>query len=207
VLHAFERLQRLLDRIGNALDRHPPCPALHAAVEGLRQDTRAGLRRDAARQLEALLAQRGPGDEQHRRLAGAQRARGFPDGVLATRARCGIAGTTAGPVPSSHAVSPGRIRVATCPGGVMAAAIAAAPSAATRRRVGEVAPSRRTAVAAVSMSEVSGAVVLAVIGRVVADDVDHRRRGLAGVVQVGEAVREAGPRCSSVAAGFSAMRA
>jgi hypothetical protein len=50
----------------------------------------------------------------------------------------------------------------------MAAAIAAAPSAATRVASG------------------------AVIGRVVAHDIDHRRRGLAGIVQVGQAVREAG---------------
>ena len=36
-------------------------------------------------------------------------------------------------------------------------------------------------------------VVLLVVGRVVADDVDHRRAGLAGVVQVGQAVAEARP--------------
>ena len=41
----------------------------------------------------------------------------------ATRARSGAGGTGAGPEPSSHAVSPGRIKVATCPGGVIAAAL------------------------------------------------------------------------------------
>ena len=38
---------------------------------------------DAAGEFEALLAQRRPGDEQHRRLAGTQRARGVLHGVFA----------------------------------------------------------------------------------------------------------------------------
>ena len=61
-----------------------------------------------------------------------------------------------GPVPSSHAVSPGRINVATCPGGCIAAAIAAAPSSATVFAVGEVFTQPENGFAAVSMSEVSG---------------------------------------------------
>ena len=73
-----------------------------------------------------------------------------------TFARSGIAGTFAGPVPSSHAVSPGRISVATCPGGFIAAAIAIAPSSATVFAVGEVFTQPENGFAAVSMSEVSG---------------------------------------------------
>ena len=73
-----------------------------------------------------------------------------------TLARAGAAGTGAGPEPSSHAVSPGRIKVATCPGGVIAAAMAAAPSAATVMAVGEVLTQPENGLAAVSMSEVSG---------------------------------------------------
>ena len=68
----------------------------------------------------------------------------------------GAAGTGAGPVPSSHAVSPGRISVATLPGGVIAAAIASAPSRATSCAVGEVFTQPENGLAAVSMSEVSG---------------------------------------------------
>ena len=49
-------------------------------------------------------------------------------------------------------------------------------------------------------------VILQMVGRVIADDVDDRRRRAAGVVQIGEAVGQPGPRCSSVAAGLPAMR-
>ena len=47
----------------------------------------------------------------------------------------------------------------------------------------------------------------AVVGGLVADDVDHGRRGAARVVQVGEPLARPGPQCSSVAAGLPAMRA
>jgi hypothetical protein len=56
----------------------------------------------------------------------------------------------------SQAVSPGRISVATLPGGVIAAAIASAPSRATSCAVGEVFTQPENGFAAVSMSEVSG---------------------------------------------------
>jgi hypothetical protein len=54
-------------------------------------------------------------------------------------------------------VSAGRIRVAIWPGGVRAAAIAAAPSAATERASGEVLTQRENGLAAVSISVVNGA--------------------------------------------------
>ena len=63
----------------------------------------------------------------------------------------------AGPEPSFHAVSAGSISIAICPGGVRAAAIAAAPSAATDFASGEVLTQRENGFAAVSMSVVSGA--------------------------------------------------
>src|SRR5262249_57922610 len=66
-------------------------------------------------------------------------------------------GTSAGPEPSFHAVSAGSIRVAIWPGGVRAAAIAAAPSAATQRPPGEVLTRGDNRVAAVSMSKGGGA--------------------------------------------------
>lgn len=74
-----------------------------------------------------------------------------------TREGGATGGTGAGPEPSFQAVSPGRISVATWPGGLRAAAIAAAPSAATRRASGEVRTHPEKGRAAVSMSEVSGA--------------------------------------------------
>ncbi len=66
-------------------------------------------------------------------------------------------GTSTGPEPSFHAVSAGRISIAIWPGGVRAAAIAAAPSAATERASGEVLTQRENGFAAVSISVVSGA--------------------------------------------------
>ena len=91
-------------------------------------------------------------------------------------------------------MSAGNISVAICPGGVRAAAIAAAPSAATDLASGEVLTQRENGFAAVSMSVVKRRVVAPVIGRMVADDVDHRRRGLVGVVDVGEPVGHARAR-------------
>jgi hypothetical protein len=66
-------------------------------------------------------------------------------------------GTGTGPEPSFQAVSAGRISVAICPGGMLAAAIAAAPSAAMPCASGEVLTQCDDGRANPSMSEVSGA--------------------------------------------------
>ena len=57
-----------------------------------------------------------------------------------------------------------------------------------------------------SMSLVSGASCWQMVGGMVADDVDHRRARAPRVVHVGKAVGSPAPRCSSVAAGLSAIR-
>ena len=75
----------------------------------------------------------------------------------ATRARAGRSGTAATAPPSPQAVSAGRISVATPPGAVRAAAIASAPSWATRPESGDVLTQLETALAMPSTSEVSGA--------------------------------------------------
>ncbi len=77
--------------------------------------------------------------------------------AASTAARAGTAGIGATPSASPHAVSAGRIRVATWPGAVRAATMAAAPSAATARELGEVRTQPETGRAMPSMSEVSGA--------------------------------------------------
>jgi hypothetical protein len=68
-----------------------------------------------------------------------------------------------------------------------AAAIAAAPSAATDFASGKVLTQRENGLAAISMP---------VIGRTVADDVDHRRRCLVGIVDVGESARVSCSKCA-----------
>ena len=98
-----------------------------------------------------------PGEQQHRRLARAQRARGLLHGVLARRcARSGIAGTFAGPaafVPRGVAGQdqrrdlPGRRHRGRDRGGAVGGDVFA---------VGEVFTQPENGFAAVSMSEVSG---------------------------------------------------
>ena len=137
---------------------------------------------DLAGKLERALPQRPPAEKDHGRLARAQHARGLRDGLASRRGvGCGDARAPRdGPEPSFHAVSAGRIRVATWPGGVRAAAIAAAPSAATDLASGEVRTQDETVFAAALDVGGERRVVAAMIGRVVADDVDHRRRAPCG---------------------------
>ena len=77
--------------------------------------------------------------------------------AASTRVRAGTSGSAAMPSASFQAVSAGRISAATFPGGVIAAAIASAPSFATERASGEVRTQPQNGRAAVSMSDVSGA--------------------------------------------------
>ena len=94
--------------------------------------------------------------------------------------------------PSFQDVSEGRISVATWPGAIIEACTAAAASAPTVRTSIEVRTQPETPRAHPSVSAVSGGSKRAVIGRLVADDVDDRCGGAACVVQVGQAVGEAG---------------
>ena len=98
-----------------------------------------------------------PAEKDHGRLARAQDARGLGDGFRRDLLRRfdGRHGRDARA--SFHAVSAGRIKVATWPGAASDAAIAAAPSAATDLASGEVRTQDDTVLAAASMSEVSGA--------------------------------------------------
>jgi hypothetical protein len=74
-----------------------------------------------------------------------------------TGVRVAAGAMVATPSASFHAVSAGRMRVAIWPGGVRAAAMAAAPSAATARALGDVRTHADTGRAIPSMSEVRGA--------------------------------------------------
>src|SRR5215208_7172936 len=72
----------------------------------------------------------------------------------ATDARPSTGGSGAGPSASFQEASAGRIKVATRPGGVIAAATAAAPSRATERELAEVRTQSEKGHATPSMSEV-----------------------------------------------------
>ena len=124
----------------------------------------------------------------------------------ATCARPSTGGSGAGPSASFQEASAGRIRVATRPGGAIAAATASAPSRATERLSAAV---RTQSEKGRHTLDVRGKrrFVLLVVGCVVADDVDHRRVGAPGVMHVGEPVGESWPKCRRVEAGLSAMRA
>src|SRR5262252_10836151 len=74
-----------------------------------------------------------------------------------TFARSGAGAVAATPGAEFHAVSAGRMRVAIWPGGVEAAVMAAAPSAATVSALAEVRTHAETGRAMPSMSEVNGA--------------------------------------------------
>ena len=207
MLQPVEHPERLVDDIGHALERHPAAPALGARVRALRHQPGAGLGADLAGERQPVLAQRAAGQQQQRRLARAQHPRRLARSPPARRRRRAAGGTATGPEPSFHAVSAGRIRVAICPGGVRAAAIAAAPSAAIDIASGEVLT--QCEIGLRQPLDVGGQrrVVLPVIGRVVADDVDHARRRLVGVVDIGGGVGEAGPQMQQASPpGFSLIR-
>ena len=96
--------------------------------------------------------------------------------------------------PASQHVSDGRISVAICPGEVRAACTATAASAPTSRACDRRAhPAGDAARPALGIGG-QRRVERAVIGRLVADAVDHHRVGAAAVVQVGQAVRRARAR-------------
>ena len=97
------------------------------------------------------------------------------------------------PSASFQAVSAGRIRVAICGGELLAAAIAAAPSAATDLAVRRGAhPGRHRPRQAFDVGG-QRRVVVDMVDGMLADDVDDAGMRLLGVVQIGEAVGEAGP--------------
>ena len=112
--------------------------------------------------------------------------------VVADAARAAIGATAATPSASFHAVSAGRMSVATWPGAC------ARPRWRPRRRrrsaraFGEVRTQRRDGPRDALDVRGQGRVVLDVVRGVLAHDVDDARAGLAGVVEVGQAVAEAG---------------
>ena len=112
------------------------------------------------------------------------------------RERARLSGAVAGPGPSFHAVSAGRINVATCPGGVHAAAMAAAPSAATvlgaRRGPHPGGDGPRDALDVRRERRV----VLDVIGRVLAHDIDDARAAPSRALwRLARPLPRPGPRC------------
>ena len=194
VARVGEGREGVVDRVGEEVDGDPPRPALHPRVERLREETRAGLRGDATRQRQARFTQGMAAHKQDRGLAGAQDLSNLGDCLGGDR----------------RATLDGRQRgrpVRLVPGGVGGEdqgrdptrrghrrGHGSRPVARNRARVGRgpdpIREGPRDAL------DVGGerCVVLLVVGRVVADDVDHRRVGAPGVVHVGEPVGESWPQ-------------
>ncbi len=109
--------------------------------------------------------------------------------------------------PSLQATSAGTISVAIWPGAVRAATIASAASRPTsdeeRRRPQPFGIRPRDGFDVGSQRRI----VAQMIGGMLADEVDDRHLGPAGIVQIRETIAEAGAEMKSVHAGFSAMRA
>ena len=193
MLQAVEHLQCLVDDIGDALDRHPPAAPLGARVRALRHEPRVAFLGDLAGEFEPVGAHRPAGEEDQRRLARAQDARRLGDG-LARRRRGWFRRRHRH---RARPVVPRRIgrqdqardlarrrprrgdRGGTVPG--------------DRHRIGRgLDPVRGGPRQPLDIGG-QGRVVLPVIGRMIADDVDHARGRLVGVVDVGEPVGEARP--------------
>ena len=140
-----------------------------------------------------VLAHRLPGEHEHGGLArSAERLRAALDRVGVDPGRPGAGGAVAAPSASFHAVSAGRMSVATCPGGGPARPRwrprRRRPRSGARRRAHPGGHRARDAL------DVRGErrVVLDVIRRVLAHDVDDGGTGLLRIVEVGEAVAETG---------------
>ena len=123
-----------------------------------------------------------------------------------TRVRAIAGATAATPSASFHAVSAGKMSVAIWPGGVRAAAMAAAPSAAMARAFGEVRTHAETGRAMPSMSEVRGASCLMWYVACSPTMLTIPELALRALCRFARPLPRPGPRCSSVAAGRSAMR-
>ena len=114
------------------------------------------------------------------------------DPVVGTVAAAARALGPTGPGDSSQHTSAGRISVATWPGGAEGGGHGVGGVRATSSGVGRSTPrTSRAPGDGVDVGLRAGRRT-GVVGGVVADDVDHRRVGPAGVVQVGQAVAEAG---------------
>jgi hypothetical protein len=113
VAHFLEHGQRQIDEVGHALDRYAAGTSLNAGVKGLGKELRAGFRRDAAGKRQAIRPQAHVAEEKHCRFAASQDARCGVHHLGGDSRAGGMGGTGATPLPSFHALSAGRINVAT----------------------------------------------------------------------------------------------
>ncbi len=192
VLDVLQRLQRLLDRIGHALDIHPSGTPLHPGIRLLRQQPHAGRLGNPARHFQRVGAQGNTRKHQRRALAGAdgrnrgldvrlQHLRPGQRGRHCTQWRTGLGPGGIGwqdqrcDTPGSGSRLRDGLRCIT--GNMVGVLHPADPVRHGTRQALDVAGQRR--------------VVFQVIGCVIADDVDDRRAGAPGVVQIGQAVGQA----------------
>ena len=187
----LQPLDRLIDRIGNALDRHEPGAALDPSDRIGREELAPGLGRDAAGDGEARAQQRRAGEHDRGRPAVAQQRGGAIDRALrhGSRRRHGNRrGGAAALVPRGvGGQNEGRDLARRGPGGGDGLGAVARHVLRARRGAQELGIGPRDALDV----GVERRVILLVIGRVVADHVDDGRARAACVVEIGEAVAEA----------------
>jgi len=174
MLHVLECGKRMIDRIGHALDGDAAGPSRHARVRGRRHQARAGLACDAAGKGEPLLAECLAAQKDHRRLAALQDARGGVDRRIRDRP-CRRHGRE-----RRHAVPlvPSGIRGEDQGGDLAGRSACRRDRGSTVRgdapRIGRGAhPTRDRPCQSLDVGS-QGRVIGAVIGRVLADDVDER---------------------------------
>ena len=192
VAKTFQRVEGEVDHVRHAVDRIAARAASDARVGALRHHLAAGLAGDLLRQRQPVLAQRAVRHQDQRRLAaledfrsgvdrrgGHRRAlrdgadfgdavRVVPGGVCGEDQRRDLTRRGACRGDGGRTIARDRLRIRR----------RAHPGRDRPRQSLDVGGERR--------------VVIDVIGRVLADDVDDAGRGLLGVVQVGDAVAETG---------------
>ena len=192
MLGSGHRLDGDIDDVGHSVHRQSALAARHPGVGALRDDAAAGggwMRCASARPFSCSAAAE---QQHHAGAAAAQRIGGFLDLVRRTGGGGSPGSASATTPPSFQEVSDGRISVAIWPGAIIAACTAAAASRAHGPHVHRGAhPAGDAARPALGIGG-QRRIQRPVIGRLVADDVDDRGRGAAGVVQIGQAVGEAG---------------
>ena len=195
VLDALELGLRHLGEVSQSLHRRYAGAALEVGREGLAQHFGSGGAADPAGRMQGR-AGAGPS---HREAGLPSHRSGGPWPRSSTRS----AGTHVGrgqergadgPVADGdHEESAGRTRVATHPGGPKAAATASAASAPDVVGAGRDPVPARDGPGDGGDVGLEGRVEAGVIGGVITHDVDQRRPGAAGVVEVGQPVAQPGP--------------
>ena len=199
----LEYVQRLRHRIRDAVDGEPSGAALQPRVHAFGHDVAARRRGDGARRLERLLEQRASAEQQQCRLAAFQDGGGCVDEPVVHHLAFGDGGYGS----DRAAVAPGRVggqdQGRDLPRRGVGSGDCLRGAEANRCGVGRRFDPMRDRTRDARDIRGERCVVLDVIGRMLADDVDDGRARLLRIVQVGQRVAEARPKVQQGRRGFS----